>query len=295
MKQITEGVYFIQGQDEMIPDSHMYVVGKPSSADLTLIDAGLMGKGQYKIESIQKLGLDLSDVKRVIMSHTHLDHIGCLSEILKENTQAELWVHIDEAEPLEKGDERTVYGMDMFKNINNESDLFDDYSSITSNYQNMDVEKVINKEVFHVKDKIITEYPLSLYGMDMFKNMCQAQYGLKSGDFGFQVDRKLKGGETLEIGDMVWEVIHVPGHSPGSIALYNRQEKILIPGDVVYADYAIGRFDLHGASGAQHRESLFTLAELEVNILLPGHNQVVIDLPPGYILETAKQWEPYLK
>jgi len=33
MKQITEGVYFIQGQDEMIPDSHMYVVGKPSSAD----------------------------------------------------------------------------------------------------------------------------------------------------------------------------------------------------------------------------------------------------------------------
>jgi len=241
MKQITEGVYFIQGQDEMIPDSHMYVVGKPSSADLTLIDAGLMGKGQYKIESIQKLGLDLSDVKRVIMSHTHLDHIGCLSEVLKEITQAELWVHIDEAEPLEKGDERTVYGMDMFK------------------------------------------------------NMCQAQYGLKSGDFGFQVDRKLEGGETLDIGDMVWEVIHVPGHSPGSIALYNRQEKILIPGDVVYADYAIGRFDLHGASGAQHRESLFALAELEVNILLPGHNQVVRDLPPGYILETAKQWEAYLK
>ena len=53
--------------------------------------------------------------------------------------------------------------MDMFKNINNESDLYDDYLSITSNYQNMDVEKVINNETFHVKDKIITEYPLSLY------------------------------------------------------------------------------------------------------------------------------------
>ncbi|MCK5387968.1 MAG: formate dehydrogenase accessory sulfurtransferase FdhD, partial [Candidatus Izimaplasma sp.] len=53
--------------------------------------------------------------------------------------------------------------MDMFKNINNESDLLDDNLSETSNYQNMDVKKVINSEVFHVKDKVITEYPLSLY------------------------------------------------------------------------------------------------------------------------------------
>jgi len=53
--------------------------------------------------------------------------------------------------------------MDMFKNINNESDLLDDYLSITSSYQNMDVQKVINKEIFHVKDKIITEYPLTIY------------------------------------------------------------------------------------------------------------------------------------
>lgn len=53
--------------------------------------------------------------------------------------------------------------MDMFKNINNESDLFDDYSSITSNYQNMYVKKVVNKEIFYVRDKIITEYPLNLF------------------------------------------------------------------------------------------------------------------------------------
>ncbi|MCK5762264.1 MAG: formate dehydrogenase accessory sulfurtransferase FdhD, partial [Candidatus Izimaplasma sp.] len=53
--------------------------------------------------------------------------------------------------------------MDMFKNINNESDLYDDYTSITSNYINMDVKKVINFETFNVKDKVITEYPLTLY------------------------------------------------------------------------------------------------------------------------------------
>jgi len=53
--------------------------------------------------------------------------------------------------------------MDMFKNINNESDLLDDYLSITSNYQLMDVKKVINHQVFNVSDKVITEYPLSIF------------------------------------------------------------------------------------------------------------------------------------
>ena len=83
MKQITASVYFIQGQDDMIPDSHVYLIGRPDSQDLTLVDAGLMGKGQYKIESIRKAGIQLTDIKRVIMTHTHLDHIGCLGEILE--------------------------------------------------------------------------------------------------------------------------------------------------------------------------------------------------------------------
>jgi hydroxyacylglutathione hydrolase len=240
MKQITEGVIFVHGRDEFIPDSHVYVIGEPSSGDLSIVDAGLMGKGNYKIESIKKDGLTLSDIKRVIMTHTHLDHIGCLREILDEIPHAELWVHRKEGEPLQQGDDRTVYGMDMFK------------------------------------------------------SMCQAQYSIKPDAFTFDVDRMLEGGETLEMGGMVWEVIHIPGHSPGSVALYHRSAKILIPGDVVYADYAIGRYDLHGANGSQLRDSLMTLAELEVDILLPGHNRVVENLQPGYILKTAKQWEPYL-
>jgi glyoxylase-like metal-dependent hydrolase (beta-lactamase superfamily II) len=124
--------------------------------------------------------------------------------------------------------------------------------------------------------------------------MCQTQYGLKPGDFKMKVDRTLKGGEKLEIGDMNWEVMHIPGHSSGCIALYNSSSKVLIPGDVVYADSAIGRFDLHGADGAQLNDSLLKLGDLEVEILLPGHNRVVKGVKPGYIRETAKQWAPYL-
>ena len=240
MPKIIDSVYFVPGQDEMIPDSHTYVVGDPSSHDLSLIDPGLTGKGKYKIESIKKMGIELMDIKRVIMTHTHFDHMGALSEIKKKIPEAELWIHTLEADPLESGDERTVYGMEMFQ------------------------------------------------------QMCQMQYGIKPGAFTFQVVRKLKGGETLGIGDMHWEVIHVPGHSMGSIALYHKPKKILIPGDVIYADYAIGRFDLHGADGAELKKSLMRLANQEVEILLPGHNRVVTKVQSDYVLQTLRQWEPYL-
>ncbi len=241
MPRVTDTVYFIPGQDEFIPDSHVYVIGAKDSGDLSLVDAGLMGKGSYKIRSIREAGFKPEDIKRVIMTHTHLDHIGCLREIRKELPGAELWLHGQEAAPLEEGDERTVYGMEAFR------------------------------------------------------DMCQAQFGLESGDFTFQADRRLKDGERLDIGGLTWDVLHIPGHSSGSIALYDPAEKVLIPGDVVYADFAIGRFDLHGANGATLKESLFRLAELDVRILLPGHNRIAKDLAPGYIHDTAMQWKAYLR
>ena len=240
MPQVTENIFFIPGEDEFIPDAHVYVIGQPGSKDLSLVDAGLMAKGSYKIRAIQEEGIKLGDIKRVIMTHTHLDHIGCLAEIKAKLPWAELWVHEEEALALEGGDERTVYGMEAFR------------------------------------------------------GMCQAQYNLKKGDFFFRVNRKLRDNEKLTIGGQIWDVLHIPGHSAGSIALYDPLEKILIPGDVVYADFAIGRFDLHGADAPTLKKSLLRLAELDVKILLPGHNRIVKDVKPGYILSTAKEWGAHL-
>lgn len=240
MSQVYKGVQFIPGQDEFIPDSHMYIIGDPASKDLSIIDPGLTGKGDYKIGSVKKLGIDPKDIKRIIMTHTHLDHIGCLAELQQAFPEAGLWVHRLEAELLEKGDDRAVYGMEMFK------------------------------------------------------SMCQMQFGLPPAAFKFKVDRKLEGGETLEIGDMIWDVVFIPGHSMGGIALYEPVAKILIPGDVIYADYAIGRFDLFGASAAQLKDSLDKLSKMDVDILLPGHNQIMKGVPGDYIRKTTKMWEPYL-
>ena len=239
--KVADGVYFIQGQDEFIPDSHTYVLGEPGAGDATVIDVGLMGKSGYKLSSIERLGFELHEIRRVLMTHTHFDHIGCLPEVIEALSDVELWVHEAEALPLEQGDERIVYGMEMFR------------------------------------------------------SMCQAQYGIPDGKFRFQVHRKLTDGETVDLGGASWQIIHIPGHSPGSIALYEAKRKILIPGDTVYADYAIGRYDLHGASGPKLKASLARLAELDVNILLPGHNNIMTNVPPDYIRKVAQQWGPYLE
>lgn len=52
---------------------------------------------------------------------------------------------------------------DMFKNINNESELYNNYDSVISNYRNLDVIKVIGDESFNVTDKVITEFRLNIY------------------------------------------------------------------------------------------------------------------------------------
>ncbi len=67
--------------------------------------------------------------------------------------------------------------------------------------------------------------------------------------FGVRVDpppapaHDLAAGDMIPLGDNVFRVLHVPGHSPGSVAFYDEAEDVLIGGDVLFAG-SIGRTDL---------------------------------------------------
>jgi glyoxylase-like metal-dependent hydrolase (beta-lactamase superfamily II) len=67
------------------------------------------------------------------------------------------------------------------------------------------------------------------------------------------------------------EVLSTPGHSPGSISLYWKEEKILISGDVVFFG-SIGRTDFPGGSPSLLRKSIDRLSQLDVEYLVPGHS-----------------------
>ncbi len=89
------------------------------------------------------------------------------------------------------------------------------------------------------------------------------------------VTRKLKEGDVLPMGTMELKVIHTPGHTPGSICLYDEKSGTLFSGDTVFAD-GFGRYDLPGGDKASLKASLEKLSKLKINRLFPGHGQPVL-------------------
>ena len=87
----------------------------------------------------------------------------------------------------------------------------------------------------------------------------------------YEVDEKLKEGMVLDIGDWKLEVLETPGHSQGSLCLYERQEKVLFSGDTVFPDGNIGRTDMYGGSTPELVESITRLTGLDVKTMYPGH------------------------
>jgi glyoxylase-like metal-dependent hydrolase (beta-lactamase superfamily II) len=99
--------------------------------------------------------------------------------------------------------------------------------------------------------------------------------------FGFDTDSMtpkffLKEG-NISIGGLEFQVLHTPGHSPGSISLYWPQHKALFSGDLVFKE-GIGRTDLPGGDGEQLKKSINRLAGLEIEWVLPGHGEIISGL-----------------
>lgn len=61
-------------------------------------------------------------------------------------------------------------------------------------------------------------------------------------------DRWLEEGQTVDIGGVVFEVLHVPGHTPGHIVLVSRENKLAIVGDTLF-QRSVGRTDFPYGDG----------------------------------------------
>lgn len=87
-----------------------------------------------------------------------------------------------------------------------------------------------------------------------------------------EVGRYLKNNDTIEWGNHILQVIHTPGHSPGSVIYYCREEKTAFTGDTLF-NMSIGRTDLQGGSINEMRNSLKLIKEIlpEDTIIMAGH------------------------
>lgn len=88
-------------------------------------------------------------------------------------------------------------------------------------------------------------------------------YGLRS-DKSPEPEKFIEEGDVIEFGETRLEVLFTPGHCPGHVTFYNREEKIIVAGDVLFYN-SIGRTDLpggdHGTLIASIKNKLFPLGD----------------------------------
>ncbi|MGH1492551.1 MAG: MBL fold metallo-hydrolase [Acidimicrobiales bacterium] len=77
-------------------------------------------------------------------------------------------------------------------------------------------------------------------------------------------------GDVVDLGDRAFEVLHLPGHSPGSIGLWEEKTGVLFSGDAVYDGPLLDQ--IPGSDIADYLETMERLARLPVTVVHAGHD-----------------------
>jgi len=129
----------------------------------------------------------------------------------------------------------------------------------------------------HVADKFLLDNVVS----------SGARFGM-TGARDFSPDRWLEEGDTVSIGGLTFEILHCPGHSPGSVVYFNRQMRFAHVGDVLF-NGSVGRSDIPGGNHA-------TLIKSIKDKLLPLGDDVgfICGHGPGSSIGQERLTNPFL-
>ena len=84
-----------------------------------------------------------------------------------------------------------------------------------------------------------------------------------------QANHTLVDGDVLDLGDVAFEVLHLPGHSPDSIGLFDRASAVLFSGDAVYDGPLLDGF--YDGYAEQYTATMERLRALPVDVVNGGH------------------------
>ncbi len=88
------------------------------------------------------------------------------------------------------------------------------------------------------------------------------------------IDMSIGQGDILDVGHIGVSILSLPGHTPGSIGLYEKKSGILLTGDTLFADGAVGRTDHEYADRGVLKTSVSKILRLPASTrLLPGHGE----------------------
>jgi len=191
-------------------DSNIYLIGD------AIIDSGTGFNFTRLRDIFRVLKREMSDIKQVINTHGHFDHIGGNGYFLN----GKIAIHKLDSPIVERGDKELSV-----------ADFFDGN--------------------LHPR----------------------------------QVDKKLEDGDKIKLDGMELEVIHTPGHTLGSVCLFDRKNQFLFSGDTVFEN-AIGRVDFPNSDPNAMQKSLEKLSSLNVKQIFPGHGNPFDKKAFGNVLKT---------
>jgi glyoxylase-like metal-dependent hydrolase (beta-lactamase superfamily II) len=181
--------------------------------------------------------LDLSRTAEVLVSHGHVDHFGN-AQLLAEESGAAVGVH------------------------------------------RADRDKVVGEDGWAAREPLYRGY-LRKQGVPEAQLPRLVAMGRHSGKFSRRVDparaRALEGGRRIQVGALDLEVLHLPGHTPGLVCLWERTHRLLFADDHILARTSPNPFLELTEAGTTHRalvrylRSIETVRALDVDWVLPGH------------------------
>lgn len=124
--------------------------------------------------------------------------------------------------------------------------------------------------------KAATGAKLGIFEVDAYRlerNAKESRWFLPAPPPAVTADTLLKEGTTVQVGSIVLETLHTPGHTEGSCCFYDEADAVLFSGDTLLAGSG-GRTDTLGASPARLKASLRRLADFPPETkVLPGHGR----------------------
>ncbi len=166
-----------------------------------------------------------------VATHYHLDHVGSLCDF------DDRVIHALEAEQLTESD----MGGGLLKS---------DYSEAMS--------EALEAVGYPLPEELISALPYKGYDLTTYTTPRTT------------ATRTVEEGDAIEIGNRRFEVLHLPGHSPGSIGLWEKETGILFSGDAVYDGPLLD--ELEDSSIPDYIQTMKRLRELPVRVVHAGHD-----------------------
>jgi glyoxylase-like metal-dependent hydrolase (beta-lactamase superfamily II) len=166
-----------------------------------------------------------------VATHSHLDHVGSLHEF------GDRIVHGNEADTLTRPSE-------------NFSMLRDEHP--------VELIASLERAGYEVGPCFVTALPHADFNLSRFN--CPPA----------PATRLVDEGDVIDLGDRVFEVLHLPGHSPGSIGLWEAATATLFSGDAVYDGPLLD--EIPGSDVASYLNTMRRLEKLPARVVHGGHD-----------------------